>query len=97
MQANIFKVQFDEDAIGGKKIPQEVKDKYLNAVKNDWNYPSVTSFFNMIADGVVNHNLIILKIDAPIIDRLVNAIQGKNYPCIEDWFKEQIRKELSNG
>jgi hypothetical protein len=92
---NIFKVQFDEEVVGSKKIPPEVKARYLDAIKNEWGYPSITNFFNMIAEGVVAHNILIIKVDPIIIDKLLKRVREKNYDSIEDWFKEQIRKELS--
>lgn len=92
---NIFKVQFDEGPIGGNKITPETKAKYLEAIKTDWGYPSITNFFNMIADGVVNHSIIIINADPEIIDRLIKRVRDKNYANIEDWFREQIRKELN--
>ena len=92
---NVLKVSFDEDLVGSRKIPPEVKAKYLDSIKNEWNYPSITNFVNTIAEGIVNHNMLIIKVDSSIIDKLLKRVKEKNYDGIEDWFKEQIRKELS--
>jgi len=89
MVKKVFKVFFD---VG---VTKATKNEYLNAIKNEWKYPSVANFLNTIAGAMVDDAIIILKMDKPIIDRLTKKIKDKNYNNPEDWFKSKIREELN--
>ena len=95
----IFKAFINYDEFRKNKVPQEVVEKevakYMDVIVNQWDYKTVSYFLNVIATHMVNHEILIMKVDPIIIDRLLKRVKEKNYDSIEDWFKEQIRKELS--
>ena len=85
----VFRVQF----VSG--LTEKTKNKYLHTIKNEWEYSSVSNFLNVITKCMVDGNIIILKIDKEIIDRLLKAVKKKNFSKIDEWFKSRIREELN--
>jgi len=76
-------------------IDNKTKEEYLNTIKNEWNYPSITNFLNTLVDDMKNRNVIIIKMDKPIIDKFMKKINEKNYTDVRDWFKHKIISEIN--
>jgi len=89
MVEKVFKVFFD------KFVSKDTQKKYLNAIKNEWNYHSIAGFLNDISSRMVKGDIIILNIDKPIIDKLMKKIKDRNYTDVREWFKDKIRDELN--
>ena len=91
MYKEIFKVFFAPSTDEG------TKNRYLDVIKNEWGYPSVSNFLNVIVNAMADEGIIILKVDKLVIKRLLEGVRKKNYSDIEDWFRSKIREELNES
>lgn len=88
MTKNIFDVRFKAGVSKADKLD------YLNLIKNEWEYPSVTNFLNTLVIGMKKGGTVIIDMEKLILEKLDTSIKKKNYNNIEDWFMEKIREEI---
>lgn len=78
------------------RTSQKMKDEFVNLVKNEMNYPSITEFLNTIIRWLADGELVLFNMNKESLVSLKKKIRAQNYTDLADWFREKIREELNN-
>lgn len=93
MPKDIFDVRFMKRPLSD--IPEDIKNEYLDMIKNQWGYSSVTKFLNTIIEWMKEGQLVLFSMNPESLSKLKAKIKADNYSDMEDWFKTKIREELN--
>ena len=97
MDKSDFTVRWDITPLTQNRIQKEKdKERYVSFFKTELGYHSVSGFLNELAALLIDKKAVILRFETPLMkEKLESIVRERHYDGIEDWIKEQIRKELN--